>query len=72
MPAQNPTPYKFIELDWNPAGHEPAGVYTLPHFDYHFYKIGVAERDAIVPTDPAFAVKSANVPAADLMPAFAF
>ena len=72
MPAHNPTPYKFIELDWNPAGHEPAGVYTLPHFDFHFYKIAVAERDAIVPTDPAYAVKSANVPAADFMPPFAF
>jgi len=72
MPAQNPTPYKFIELDWNPAGHAPVGIYTLPHFDFHFYKIEVAERDAIVPTDPAFAVKSANVPAADFMPPFAF
>jgi hypothetical protein len=72
MPAQNPTPYKFIELDWNPAGHEPANIYTLPHFDFHFYKIEVAERDAIVPTDPAFAVKSANVPAPEFMPEFAF
>lgn len=72
MPSQNPTPYKFIELDWNPAGHEPAGIYTLPHFDFHFYKIAVAERDAILPTDPAFLVKSANAPAADFMPPFAF
>src|SRR5690349_4839939 len=23
MPARNGTPYKFIELDWNPGGHEP-------------------------------------------------
>ena len=29
MPAQNPTPYKCIELDWNPAGHQPAGIYIL-------------------------------------------
>jgi hypothetical protein len=72
MPAQNPTPYKFVELDWNPAGHEPAGIYTLPHFDFHFYKIDVADRDAILPTDPQFAVKSANVPAPEYMPAFAF
>jgi len=72
MPAQNPTPYKFIELDWNPAGHPPEGVYNLPHFDFHFYKISVEERDAILPTDPAFLVKSANVPAADFMPPFAF
>ena len=25
LPAQNPTPYKFVQFDWNPAGHEPAG-----------------------------------------------
>jgi len=72
MPARNPTPYKFIELDWNPAGHEPANVYTLPHFDFHFYKIEVAERNAILPTDPAFVAKTANVPAPEFMPAFAF
>ena len=72
MPAQNPTPYKFIELDWNPAGHEPENIYTIPHFDFHFYKIAVAERDAIVPSDPAFVTKSANVPADEFMPAFAF
>ena len=72
MPAQNPTPYKFIELDWNPAGHEPANIYTLPHFDFHFYKIDVAARNAILPTDPAYAAKTANVPAAEFMPPFAF
>jgi hypothetical protein len=62
MPAQNPTPYKFIELDWNPAGHEPENIYTIPHFDFHFYKIDIAERNAILPSDPAFLTKSANVP----------
>jgi hypothetical protein len=72
MPAQNPTPYTFVELDWNPAGHEPANVYTVPHFDFHFYKISVAERDAIVPTDPAFMTKSATVPSPEYLPAFAF
>jgi len=72
MPAQNPTPYTFIELDWNPAGHEPAGIYTVPHFDFHFYKIALAERDAILPTDPQFLVKSANIPAPEFMPPFAF
>jgi len=72
MPAQNPTPYKFVELDWNPAGHEPENIYTLPHFDFHFYKIDVADRDAIQPSDPAFLVKSANVPAPEFMAPFSF
>src|SRR5262245_39941338 len=24
LPAQNPTPYQFVQFDWNPVGHEPA------------------------------------------------
>lgn len=72
MPAQNPTPYRFIELDWNPAGHEPENIYTLPHFDFHFYKIDAADRDAIQPSDPAFLVKSANAPAPEFMAPFSF
>ena len=70
MPAQNPTPYKFIELDWNPAGHAPEHVYTVPHFDFHFYKISVEQRDAIVPSDPLFVVKSENAPAPAFIPPF--
>jgi len=50
MPATNGTPYKFVELDWNPGGHEPPGVYDVPHFDFHFYKVEKAVRDAIDPT----------------------
>lgn len=30
-------PYKTLTLDWNEMGHEPMGVYTFPHFDFHFY-----------------------------------
>lgn len=36
-----------IGVDWNPKGHEPAGIYDVPHFDFHFYTIPVAERDRI-------------------------
>lgn len=50
MPAINGTPYKFVELDWNPGGHEPAGVYDVPHFDFHFYKVEQSVRDGIDPT----------------------
>jgi hypothetical protein len=35
---------KWVGLDWNPEGHDPAGVYDLPHFDFHFY---IVERNAI-------------------------
>ena len=70
LPAQNPTPFKLVELNWNPAGHEPPGVYDIPHFDFHFYTITKAERDAILPSDPQYAAKANNMPAADLVPPF--
>ena len=48
MPADAPsTGYDHIGLDWNPKGHIPEGVYSVPHFDVHFYLVSGAERDAI-------------------------
>jgi hypothetical protein len=70
LPAQNPTPFKLVELDWNPQGHEAPGVYDIPHFDFHFYTITKAERDAILPTDPQYAAKANNMPAAEFIPPF--
>lgn len=54
LPAQAlaNTPFKFVGLDYNPHGHEPNGVYTVPHFDFHFYKITNAERLTIALGDP--------------------
>lgn len=46
--AIDATPYKHVGLDWNPVGHEPEHIYTLPHFDMHFYMITEAERMAAV------------------------
>jgi hypothetical protein len=70
LPETNPTPYKFVQFDWNPMGHEPAGVYDLPHFDFHFYTVPVAIRNSIVTTDPAYAQKAANFPAPQYRAAF--
>jgi len=39
--------YTHVLFDWNPGGHEPPGVYDLPHFDFHFYTIPSEEREAI-------------------------
>ena len=61
------TPYRFVELDWNPGGHEPPGVYDQPHFDFHFYTIDEAERDAIDPADPLFQQKTEYLPALGFM-----
>ncbi|EPC03150.1 hypothetical protein L861_22840 [Litchfieldella anticariensis FP35 = DSM 16096] len=43
----SPTGYDHVLLDWNPAGHIPDGVYSVPHFDMHFYLISDAERQAV-------------------------
>lgn len=70
FPAANPTPFRWVSLNWNVGGHEPPGVYDTPHFDFHFYTIGMQERDAIVPTAPDYASKANNLPAADFVPPF--
>jgi hypothetical protein len=65
LPGRNGTPYKFVELDWNPGGHEPAGVYDTPHFDFHFYKVEKSIRDGIDPVqlgEKLFLEKSGKLP----------
>lgn len=44
-----------IALGWNPMGHEPPGVYDLPHFDMHFYWI--PEEDVLAINSPDLAEK---------------
>jgi len=58
--------YTHALFDWNPEGHEPPGVYDLPHFDFHFYIISNEERMAIGPND---AVQFANAPDSMYVPA---
>lgn len=65
------TPFQFLEVNWNPVGHEPDGVYAgVPHFDFHFYTISQAERDAIMPSNPQWAEKANALPAAEYVPSF--
>lgn len=68
LPQAAVEPYKHVTLNWNPAGHPPAGVFTPPHFDVHFYTITEAERTAISPMDPQFAEKAARTPSAEFVP----
>ena len=71
LPAKHTAPFQFVELNWNPLGHEPTGVYEgVPHFDFHFYTITKAEREAIVPSDPQYAAKANRIPAAEYVPPF--
>jgi Domain of unknown function (DUF5602) len=65
LPARNPTPYKFVQFGWNPAGHEPQGVYDKPHFDFHFWTVPEHVMHSIVPTDPRYGDKAGSYPAED-------
>jgi len=67
-PEAAKTPYDHLGLDWNPVGHEPPGIYNLPHFDVHFYMIDQASQDAItgIGADSSVAVRS---PAPEEIPA---
>jgi hypothetical protein len=65
LPQQHGTPYQFVQLDWNPSGHVPPGIYDVPHFDFHFYTITKAERDAI---DPAVVGEAEYAARADRLP----
>jgi len=37
------TPFRFAMVNWNSSGHEPDNVYTVPHFDFHFYTSNQAD-----------------------------
>lgn len=49
FPSEAPAPYDHATIDWNPEGHPPPGVYTVPHFDAHFYFISPESQAAIEP-----------------------
>lgn len=36
--------FDHIDLNYNPVGHPAPGIYTLEHFDFHFYMISVEEK----------------------------
>ena len=68
LPAKaNLTPFNHVSMHWNPNGHEPENIYTLPHFDFHFYtttpeevlEIGTYEQDS---------VRFQNTPSAEYYP----
>jgi hypothetical protein len=63
LPADHGTPYRFVELDWNPKGH--GGPYTARHFDVHFYRISLEEHDAIDPARADYAQQASAFPHRD-------
>ncbi len=43
------TPFNHLDIGWQAHGHEPPGIYDVPHFDFHFYTVSPATHDAIPP-----------------------
>jgi hypothetical protein len=70
LPAgtQERTGLSHLTVYWEPHGHPP-GAYLTPHFDFHFYTIGNAERLAI---DCTSATKPAQLPEGYALPDFDF
>jgi hypothetical protein len=57
------TAFQHISLGWNPLGHEPPGIYDKAHFDFHFYLIGVDDREKITATGADIVTCRKAVPA---------
>lgn len=49
MPAADThfQPFKVTQLDWEPEGHAPMGVYSDPHLDLHLYYTDQAAVESI-------------------------
>ncbi len=62
------TPFDHLVANWNSHGHPPMDVFSVPHFDFHFYTITLAEQLAIPPYSLA-AEKFDLLPPAGFMPA---
>ncbi len=63
--GQQATPFKFIMVNWNSSGHEPDNIYTLPHFDFHFYMTNSNEVMNYIDTNKM----DHNLPTAEYLPA---
>ena len=67
-PAQaSATNINHIAIDWNPMGHEPAHIYDIPHFDFHFYMVDMAFRNNITASG-ADTLKTNKQPATGYLP----
>src|SRR5829696_2377075 len=69
LPSQaSSTAFKHAVINWMPMGHPPAMVYTVPHFDFHFYSITTEQRQAILLGTPELSAIMARRPADDFIP----
>jgi hypothetical protein len=69
--------FTFNGFHYNPVGHPPPGVYTVPHFDFHFYFIEEAVVDGITggplpPQLPFIGLADYDVPDEQFPPGYMF
>ena len=69
--AIDATAFEHIVINWNLHGHPPADIFTIAHFDFHFYTITNEERLAI-PIYPLAIAAFDNLPPTGYMPASYF
>ncbi len=55
--------FDHIDFGWNPRGHEPPGIYNVPHFDIHFYMVSVEYQNNIQDL-----VKANIIPSSEFIP----
>lgn len=59
--------YTHALVGWNPNGHPPSGIYSAPHFDFHFYR-GMTEAERMMIT-AANTAQFSNLPDSIYRPA---
>lgn len=62
------TAFDHVMLNWNPQGHIPEGLFSDPHFDFHFDMVDMAMMHGISPVDQNFAAKAERAPDAKYVP----
>jgi len=61
-------PFDHVGVNWNPKGHPPPGIYSPPHFDFHFYTVSTDMRSRITARGPDLE-RCRATPAAGHLPA---
>ncbi|HET9255249.1 MAG TPA: DUF5602 domain-containing protein [Pseudonocardiaceae bacterium] len=55
------TVFDHVMMNWNSHGHAPVALFGKPHFDIHFYMVGMAAVAEISPGRPGFAAQAAHL-----------
>ena len=69
--AKTLMPFDHLTMGFMAAGHPPTGIYSVPHFDFHFYKMSLEERMAIPSYLQAMTAFNNNPSTGYLPPAYA-